>query len=103
MTKAAEIMALAAQGLSTREIALKVYGEATEGKLAYVRVVSKQRRGSSESLHDKRWRASKHGRVVHNAKCARYYHRNKDAVLDRQRRRRDVRRALPESARVEYA
>jgi hypothetical protein len=57
-TKAAEIMRLYAEGLSTSEIA-KAVGCRPE----YVRVVARQRKGSTESANDRTYRARvyKHG------------------------------------------
>lgn len=57
-TKAAAIMALHAQGLTTREIALQVYGEATPSRMAYVRIVRFQRKGT-QSAADARYLMSK--------------------------------------------
>ena len=45
-TKASQIMALHREGKCTRDIALQVYGEVTESRLAYVRIVARQRNGN---------------------------------------------------------
>lgn len=54
MSKAQQIIALKAQGLNTRQIAIEVYGEDcnVRTKMAYVRVVLNQRQGSGKSKHD---------------------------------------------------
>jgi hypothetical protein len=74
-TKAARIMALHRRGHSTRAIALAVYDLAEhtpqgviEKAMAYVRVVTRQRRGRGESEADVRWRNSALGRAACNAK-----------------------------------
>jgi hypothetical protein len=74
-TKAAQIMILHRRGHSTRAIALAVYDlvEHTpqgviEKAMAYVRVVTRQRRGHGESKADVRWRNSAQGRAMCNAK-----------------------------------
>lgn len=64
MTKSDRIMALHAQGLSTRQIAERVYGinaktsrKLADRKMAYVRIVVRQRQGGSKSPADTRyWR-----------------------------------------------
>lgn len=65
MTKAATIMRLHAEGLSTREIALEVYAldpslpwDVLDRKMAYVRVVIRQRKGTRQSQHDQRYLAN---------------------------------------------
>lgn len=59
VTKASQIMALHAQGLSTREIALEVYGEAIDKRMAYVRIVVRQRKGGTGITEaTKRWQAN---------------------------------------------
>ena len=80
-TKAAQIMALAAQGLSTRAIALEVYGEATPSRMAYVRIVVGQRKdGKGRTQADIRWTNSEEGRKVRRAteraRFQRQYHGN---------------------------
>ena len=72
MTLAAQIMKLHASGRSTREIALAVYGEAGKSRMAYVRVVARQRKGKGASDIDKRYCRSAHGR-----KALRTYRRNR--------------------------
>lgn len=54
MTKSARIMALAAQGKTTREIAQIVWATQTptQANLSYVRVVRDQRKGTKPSKHD---------------------------------------------------
>ena len=63
MTKAEQIMALYAEGHTTRVIAEIVYGldddstpeKVWKSRTAYVRVVTRQRLGTSASAGDKRW------------------------------------------------
>lgn len=61
-TKKQQIMALHARGKSTREIAAAVYGLSTstpwreaDRRMAYVRVVIRQRKGGNSSAHDVAW------------------------------------------------
>lgn len=68
MTKASQIMTLHKLGKSTREISLKVYGDATQGHQAYVRVVTNQRKGSRESQHDLNYRTQPQNRNRRNAR-----------------------------------
>lgn len=67
-TKAARIMALHATGLSTREIAIQVYGEDCDVplKMAYVRVVVNQRKGRGASKHDLAYQKSPRGAFLRN-------------------------------------
>lgn len=62
-TKAARIMALAAQGRTTRQIACEVNGlsadaphRALAGAMAYVRTVVNQRQGKGDSPANAKWR-----------------------------------------------
>lgn len=86
-TKAATIMRLHAAGLSTREIALAVYGEALDKRMAYVRIVVRQRKGSGQSPADIRLRQSPNGRVAYNARQNEWQKRNRDKVNAWQRAR----------------
>ena len=68
MTKKAQIMALHAQGKATREIACEVYGISLEAPahvldtpMAYVRVVTRQRKGGSLSAYDATWLCRAYG------------------------------------------
>ena len=54
-TKSARIMELHARGLSTRAIAIEVYGDTAASHLAYVRIVAFQRKGSGMSEADHRY------------------------------------------------
>lgn len=54
-TKSAKIMELHARGLSTRAIAMEVYGDTTASHLAYVRLVAFQRKGGGMSEADRRY------------------------------------------------
>lgn len=91
MTKSAQILALYAQGKSTREIADHV-----GTNIAYVRVVARQRKGGGESETDRRYRSSPLGiakdRRAH-AKCA---HAKKAA-------RQAIYYAMPEAERTAVA
>lgn len=65
MTKAQKILELHQAGKTTREIATRIYGiprnapkAVADKKMAYVRVVIRQRRGSASSEIDKRYWAS---------------------------------------------
>ena len=65
MTKSAHIMTLHAQGLATRQIACEVYQIPSEAPnkvmasaMAYVRIVTKQRRGRGLSPADVAWRSA---------------------------------------------
>ena len=62
-TKAERILTLARADLTTRQIAEAVYGEATKGKMAYVRVVTRQRKGGGSSKHDVAWRKANPDKV----------------------------------------
>lgn len=64
LSKAERIMALHAKGLSTREIALAVYGEITESRKAYVRIVKGQRKGRARSPVDMRYFTSDRARTT---------------------------------------
>ena len=97
MTKAAQIMALHAKGLTTREIALKVYGDASTSHKAYVRVVTNQRKGSSESKFDIDWRKSERGKKLLNDRVMRHYWANRDAINEK---RRAARKGLPKELRI---
>ena len=90
-TKASQIMALAAQGLSTRAIALEVYGEATPSRMAYVRIVARQRKGSGEGPADVRYRQSKGGRKKLSQRVMRHYWANREDVLARRKELREAR------------
>lgn len=65
MTKSSHIMHLHAQGLSTRQIACEVYQISSQAPhkvmasaMAYVRIVTNQRKGSGEAPANKKWRAA---------------------------------------------
>ena len=68
-TKSAQIMALHKQGKTTREIALKIYGAGCDVrvKMAYVRVVVNQRKGSGMSKHDKAYQAAEEAQTRRRA------------------------------------
>ena len=66
ITKAARILALHAKGKTIHEIAMAVYGEASDKRMAYVRVVTRQRRGSQSEI-DKRYETSVGGRQARSA------------------------------------
>lgn len=66
MTKSAQIMALHKRGKTTREIAMAVYGlapdptrQVIDRKMAYVRVVLRQRKGQGTSPANTRYLISK--------------------------------------------
>ncbi len=66
MTKAQQIMNLHKQGHSTREIAEAVYGQqpdyaSWDRKMAYVRIVIRQRKGTRYSANDGRYLMRKFG------------------------------------------
>ena len=89
MTKAARIMALHRAGKTTREIAASVYGlredapsAEIDDKMAYVRVVVRQRKGKSASKHDIRWYRSEAGRKSNAAAHRRMYWRKKGVLPD---------------------
>ena len=70
MTKSEQIMRLHAQGLSTRLIACEVYQISSEAPhklmasaMAYVRIVTKQRKGRGDSPANKKWRAANADKV----------------------------------------
>lgn len=71
MTKAARILDLYAKGLSTREI-----GEVVGCRPEYVRVVARQRMGTSASEIDKRYLSSSLGRLVRSEFVRKYYWAN---------------------------
>lgn len=79
MTKAEKILALAAQGLSTREIAIAVYGADCniKTKMAYTRIVMRQRNNGMSAADRRYWKTDK-GRAAKNSS---------------QRRRKKLRRA----------
>lgn len=64
-SKSFQIMSLHAQGLSTRQIASEVYQISSKAPhklmasaMAYVRIVTKQRKGRGNSPANKKWRAA---------------------------------------------
>ena len=67
-TLAAKILALNDGKKSTREIAEKVYGKATDKQMAYVRVVLRQRRGTRSSENDRGYIASSLGQAAQKRK-----------------------------------
>ncbi len=91
MTKVAQIMALAAQGLTTRQIACEVYGislaapkRVLDGPMAYVRVVVRQRKGGGDSPANAKWRETHRDQYlkIHRAYFERRY--RSDLVWRRQ-------------------
>ncbi len=92
MTKAATIMALHAEGKTTKQIAEAVYGAqlsyaAWDRRMAYVRVVLRQRQGGGQSQHDIAYRrSSERYQKYHRDYAYRRYHSDpefRDAVLER--------------------
>ena len=72
-SKAAYIMELDDGERTPREIAEIVYGEATEARMAYVRVVRK-RQGGCRSENDRRYVSSPLGRATTRKRFAERYH-----------------------------
>ena len=61
MTKVARIMAMHKRGKTTKEIAIEVYGKASESATAYVRVVTRQRKGTAYSPADTKYLTKRYG------------------------------------------
>ena len=82
MTRAEQIQALNDGKRSTRQIALAVYGDSPKltTRMAYVRVVMRQRCGKSYcmSIHDRRYQQSDHGREANRKKSRRWAMANRD-------------------------
>lgn len=71
MTKKDQIMALHREGRTTRQIACEVYGlpldapkKVADRKMAYIRVVIRQRKGTSQSAADVTYLVRKYGSVA---------------------------------------
>ena len=92
MTKAAQIMALWRRDpeLSTRQLAEAIYGAATESRVAYVRVVIRQRKDGGESEHDRKYRGK--NRELLNEKKRLWEARNREHLRNYERERRRQRR-----------
>ncbi len=79
MTKKEQIMALHKQGKTTRQIAEAVYGlkpdcmaKTIDKYMAYVRVVTRQRKGSGRSEHDRKYMESGGRDLQNNRRRDRY-------------------------------
>lgn len=70
MTLADQIRTLAVSkpDLTTRQIAEQVYGEATHTRIAYVRVVARQRVDGKETPSNRRWRDRNRERLAGQAR-----------------------------------
>ena len=102
-TKASQIMALHAEGKSTREIARRVFAtdSPTESNLAYVRVVVGQRRGGGQSANDKAYQRTEAYRRWNNGYWrARYA---ADAAYRETVRKRNARAWVKRKQRLECA
>lgn len=87
MTKAARIMELHAQGKSTRQIAVEVYGVPEDAayaewdkRMAYIRIVVRQRKGGKSGPADKRYDATPEGKAVRLGRVTRWQKRNPKKV-----------------------